>query len=472
MDDASLELRTGERVALVGENGAGKSSLMNVLYGLYQPDAGEIWIDGRQRRLKSPREAIAAGIGMVHQHFMLVPTLTAAENLVLGDEPRQGLLLDRAAARQALLTAAQRLAFTLDPDARVDTMTVGAQQKLEILKALHRGARVLILDEPTAVLTPQETDELFAVTRQLSANGHTVVLISHKLQEILSVAERVVVMRRGKNVAEVAAAQTHPEELSRLMVGDVKTAPATRGTVSDAQVLSVENISSGTLRDVSLMVRSGEIVGIAGIDGNGQRELAEVIVGLREISKGRVVLAEKTITKLNVAERRAEGIAHIPEDRLLRAIVGPMSVEENAALGKQSGRWIDRAARRRQMETLVEEMDVRPRNTNTKMRAADLSGGNQQKLVVGRELSGAPKLVVAGQPTRGLDIAAVETVRARLRKAAEQGAGVLLFSLDLDELRALCHRMYVLREGAIVGEVTQAVFDERAIGRMMLGVQS
>ncbi len=479
LEDVSLEVKPGERVALVGENGAGKSSLMNVLYGLYQPDAGEVWIDGARRRLKSPRDAIAAGIGMVHQHFMLVPTLSASENVVLGHEPRRGLLFDRKAAREGVLRTARRLGFTLDPDARVDAMTLGAQQKLEIVKALHRGARVLILDEPTAVLTPQESDELFAVTRQLAAEGTAVVFISHKLKEVLSAADRIVVMRRGRKVAEVEANKTTAEELSAWMVGDASRAasPQPARASAGAALLSLQAVSAEgrpSLREVTLEVRPGELVGIAGVDGNGQRELAELLVGLRPPSTGTLTYEGAPLAPLDVAQRRAKGVVHIPEDRLLRAMVGPMSVEENASLGRHRappfarGGWIDRKGRRARTESLLEEMDVRPRSPE--LRAAALSGGNQQKLVVGRELAGEPKLIVAVQPTRGLDIAAVASVHRRLREACAKGAGAVVISLDLDELRELCDRIYVLFEGRVTGEVSRGELDERAVGRLMLGV--
>ncbi len=466
----------------MGENGAGKSSLMNVLYGLYQPDAGELWLEGTRRRFKSPRDALAAGIGMVHQHFMLVPTLTVTENVVLGQEPRRGPLLDREAARESVRQSAQRLGFRLEPDALAGSLTLGAQQKLEILKALHRGARTLILDEPTAVLTPQESEELFEVTRALSAQGHTLIFISHKLKEVLSAADRIVVMRRGRKVAEVQAAQTSPEALSTWMVGEAQSAPAPEEPPrAPTPLLRLEGVSADDdagrpwLKALSLEVRGAEIVGIAGVDGNGQRELAELVVGLRRPTAGTLTLEGAPLAPLTVAQRREKGVAHIPEDRLLRAMVGPMSVEENAALGHHRqppfarGGWVDRGGRRARTEALLEAMDVRPRDPRA--RGGGLSGGNQQKLVVGRELMGDPRLIVALQPTRGLDIAAVAAVRARLRAARSRGAGVLLVSLDLDELRELCDRLYVLFEGRVTGELRRESFDEQAIGRLMLGVE-
>ncbi|MFL5351197.1 ABC transporter ATP-binding protein [Archangium sp.] len=478
----SLDIGNGEVLALVGENGAGKSTLMNVLYGLYQADSGEVLVDGQPVRLRSPREAIARGIGMVHQHFMLVPTLTVAENVVLGREPSRWGRMDVERACQEVAATCERFGFKLDPRARVDTLSVGSQQKVEIVKALHRGAQVLILDEPTAVLTPQEADDLFRVARGLAAGGRTVVFISHKLREVLGVAERVAVMRRGRLVAEVRAANTRPEELAALMVGESRMPHAEAQTYhppAGAKLLEARELRARgadgrpALRGVSLEVHAGEIVGIAGVDGNGQRELAEVLTGLRTLDGGGGTLLGEPLTGLSPAEARRRGVGHVPEDRLWRAVVKAMTVEENVALGRQAqapfarGLQVDFTGRRERTDALLKAYDVRPPDPQVPLQA--LSGGNQQKVVVARELDAAPKLLVVVQPTRGLDIGAVAQVQSKLREARDRGAGVLLVSLDLEEVLALADRIYVFFEGRITGTFSRPEFDEREIGRRMLG---
>jgi ABC-type uncharacterized transport system ATPase subunit len=541
LDDVSLSLKPGERLALVGENGAGKSSLMNVLYGLYQPDAGRVLLEGVPVRLASPREAIARGIGMVHQHFMLVPSLTVAENVVLGAEPtRAGIWLDLSQAAREVSATAARLGFAVDPHAKVESLTVGAQQRVEIVKALFRGARTLILDEPTAVLTPQEAEELFEVVRQLSAAGHGVVIITHKLREVFAVATRIAVMRRGRKVAEVAPGETNEVELARLMVGDegAEAARAARelggigislreassspagsaqreasplrevSSLRDASSLvevpardaspprAAPTLLSGSdrqfilnavaleargasgrpaLRKVSLSVRAGEIVGIAGVDGNGQRELVEVLAGLRSLDGGRFQLDMLNVERHGDpgALRRA-GLSHIPEDRLHQAVVTSMSVEENISLGRQAqapfarGRlgWLDFRGRRARAEQLISDYQVRPTDPGLPLGA--LSGGNQQKVVVARELDAQPKLLLAVQPTRGLDLGAVAQVHSRLRAQRDRGGAVLLISLDLEEVLALSDRLYVMSGGAVTAELRRSEFDVQAIGRAML----
>ncbi len=508
-------MRDGELLAVVGENGAGKSSLMNVLYGLYQPDAGELSVGGQPMRFRSPRDAIARGIGMVHQHFMLVPTLTVAENVVLGREPtRRGLFdLERAVSEVAATCA--RFGFQLEPRARVDTLTVGSQQKVEIVKALHRGAQVLVLDEPTAVLTPQEADELARVMRGLVAQGRTVVLISHKLKEVLGVADRVAVMRRGRVVAEVRASETTVDQLATLMVGEghrpgeraatltgvvppgLATAhhptPPTGEVPSgltasrplamptgevllEARGLQAEGDNGRpALRGVDLTVRAGEIVGIAGVDGNGQRELAEVLTGLRPLTSGDGTLLGGPLAGLTPAQARERGVGHVPEDRLRRAVVRALSVEENVALGRHTrppfarGAWIDFTGRRERTRALLEAYDVRPSDPTLPVHA--LSGGNQQKVVVARELDAKPRLLVVVQPTRGLDIGAVAQVHAKLREARAQGTGTVLVSLDLEEVLIMADRVYVLFEGRVTGHFTRPDYDERELGRRMLGAE-
>lgn len=475
LDDVSLDVQPGERLALVGENGAGKSSLMNVLYGLYHPDQGDVAFDGQPVRLKTPADALARGVGMVHQHFTLVPTLSVAENVVLGREPTRFGLFDVERARREVAATCARFGFQLDPAALVSELSVGSQQKVEIVKALHRGVTTLILDEPTAVLTPTEADELFAVTRRLSEQGLTVVLISHKLREVLTFSTRIVVMRKGKKVAEAAPADTSPEQLAALMVGSRPPPPTAHAPSSPGPVvIAASKLSCEGVHELTFEARAGEIVGIAGVDGNGQRELAEVLTGLRAWTSGSLQFEGAPVASWSPQLARERGVAHIPEDRLRRAIVSDLSVEENASLGRHTrppfavGARIDFAGRRAFTTQLLDANDVRPRNPEA--RAGDLSGGNQQKLVVGRELSTTPKVLVVVQPTRGLDVAAVAAVRDELRKQRANGCAVVLVSLDLDEVLELSDRVIVMYGGRVTGAFERAAFDERVIGRRMLGV--
>ncbi len=471
----SLDIEAGDKLAVVGENGAGKSTLMNVLYGMYPPDAGEVEIRGETLALRSPASALARGIGMVHQHFTLVPTLTVAENVVLGKEPRHGWKLDIARAEAEVAATCEKLGFALNPAQRVDTLSVGSQQKVEIVKALHRGVTTLILDEPTAVLTPQEAEELFSVIDALSKAGNAVVLIGHKLKEVLSFANRVAVLRRGKKVLEVAAAATSPNELAEAMLGSTplpQRASAEKHALG-ATVMALEHVHAPGLKDISLELRAGEILGIAGVDGNGQRELAEVVTGLRRWTSGTVKLHGAVLPRWNAARARKSGVAHIPEDRLHRALVVALSEEENLALGRQTqapfakGPFIDFAGRRTIAERMLAEHDVRPPDPT--LRAGALSGGNQQKLVVGRELAGKPKVLVAVQPTRGLDLGAVAAVQNRIRAARDAGCAVLLISLDLDEVLQLADRVVVMYGGHLNGEFSVGQCDPKRLGQRMLG---
>jgi simple sugar transport system ATP-binding protein len=478
LDDVSLEVRPGERLALIGENGAGKSSLMNVLYGLYQPDSGEVCFDGAAVKMKTPAEALARGVGMVHQHFTLVPTLTVTENVVLGHEPTRGGRLDLVRAKKEVDETCARFGFQLDTNAVVRELSVGSQQKVEIVKALHRGVKTLILDEPTAVLTPQEADELFAVTRRLSEEGLAVVLISHKLREVLSFSTRIAVMRRGKKVAEAAPSETSPEKLAELMVSTPLPPEGGEGQGGGkpigAPVLQLAHLTTTGLTELTLDLHAGEIVGIAGVDGNGQRELAEVLTGLRRWTNGTLTFEGQPRPTWNPRLARESGVAHIPEDRLRRAIISELTVEENVSLGRQThapfarGLRIDFPNRRARATQLLEANDVRPPDPT--LRAGGLSGGNQQKLVVGRELDAEPKLLVVVQPTRGLDIAAVAAVREKLRAQRARGCAVLLVSLDLDEVLELSDRVLVMYAGKQTGEFKRGEYDERRIGRRMLGV--
>ncbi len=483
LDDVSLDIRAGERLALVGENGAGKSTLMNVLYGLYRPDAGSLAVDGAPVVFRSPRDAMARGIGMVHQHFMLVPTLTVAENVVLGAEPTARGLLDLRAAAGTVEELCARFGFQLDPRARVGELGVGARQKVEILKALHRGARALVLDEPTAVLTPDEADELFSVARRLSEAGTAVVLVSHKLKEVLAFAERVVVLRRGRQVAELDTAGTTAEALAAHVMGEPPPPPPPFQPASPgAPLLTLAGICANgpqgrpALRGISLRLCAGEVVGVAGVDGNGQRELAEVVTGLRPFTAGTLELRGQALAVASPAAFRQAGVGHVPEDRHRHAMVGSFSVEENLSLGRHRaapfarGAWIDRPGRHAAAGREMERWDVRPRDSALPMQV--LSGGNQQKVVMARELALDPAVLVAVQPTRGLDIGAVATVRAQLRDHAARGRAVLLLSLDLEEVLALSDRAYVLYAGRTVAELPRAQFDERRMGRLMLGTEA
>jgi ABC-type uncharacterized transport system ATPase subunit len=459
-----FELKRGEIHALLGENGAGKSTLMNVLYGLHQPDEGEILLDGEPVKVDSPRRAIGLGIGMVHQHFMLVPVMTVAENLVLGSEPHRGPLLDykSAAARTRDLSATFGLA--IDPDARVEDLGVGAQQRVEILRALFRGANVLVLDEPTAVLTAQESQELFKVLRTLAQEGTSVVFISHKLNEVLDVSDRVTVLRRGEKIDTVQTEGSTERSLARLMVGrDVLLRVEKPEHKAGEPLLEVENVNVTddrglpAVRDVSFTVRAGEIVGLAGVDANGQSELIEAITGLRKLDSGSVTIAGRDVTGLSTRETLDTGVGHIAEDRHRRGLVLEFTLAENLTLreyrapGFTKMGWLSPRRMIARAKRLLRDYDVRGGDANT--RAASLSGGNQQKCVIARELSSNPKVLIAAQPTRGLDVGAIEFVHRRLVEERDAGRAILLASLELEEIRSLSDRVLVIYEGAIVAEL-------------------
>lgn len=482
IDDVSLSIGEAEIFALIGENGAGKTTLMNLIYGLYRPDAGHIRAFGRELRGGSPAAAIAQGIGMVHQHFMLVPTLTVAENVVLGCEPRRlGFLLDRKAAVRRVQEMADALEFSLDPAALVAEIGVGMQQRVEIVKALCRGARLLILDEPTANLTPQEADELCAIVRKLRQAGTAVVFITHKLREVLSVADRIGVMRRGRLVATLKAAETSAKELSNLMVGASVELGRRHPAVSPAQVplVEVEHLSAlnaqglPALSDVTFDVRPGEILAVAGVDGNGQAELVEVLCGLRALSAGVIRLSGEVLSRADPAWLRARGLAHIPADRLHRGLCLDLSVTENFALGRARaapfarGPFVDRRFAAERASALIGRFDIRPADPRLMARA--LSGGNQQKVILAREIDQQPRFLIAAQPTRGLDIGAIATVHRELFRIRDEGCAVLLVSLDLDEILALADRILVLRAGRVAGIIPGEGASERALGEMMLG---
>jgi simple sugar transport system ATP-binding protein len=466
-----FELKRGEIHALLGENGAGKSTLMNVLYGLHQPDEGEILLDGEKAEISSPRQAMNLGIGMVHQHFMLVPVMSVAENLVLGAEPRNGLLLDYKAAARRTRELSERFGLAVDPDAKVENLSVGAQQRVEILRALFGGAKVLVLDEPTAVLTAQETQELFRILRELQADGTSVVFISHKLNEVLEISDRVTVLRRGEKIDTVVTEGSTERSLARLMVGrDVLLRVEKPEHKVGEALLKVEGLSAlddrelPAVRDVSFEVRAGEIVAIAGVDANGQSELIEVLTGLRKPTGGTVTVDGKDVTGASPRDVQDAGLGHIAEDRHRRGLVLDFSLAENVFLreyrkpgntrfGLMSPRRMADRAR-----GLLKDYDVRGGGTDT--RAASLSGGNQQKVVIARELHADPQVLIAAQPTRGLDVGAIEFVHRRLVEQRDQGRAILLVSLELEEVRSLADRVLVIYEGAIVAELPPSATEE------------
>jgi ABC-type uncharacterized transport system ATPase subunit len=479
-DRVDFDLRKGEVHALLGENGAGKSTLMNVLYGLYHPDEGEILINGKPAELGSPKAAIENGIGMVHQHFMLIPVMTVAENIVLATEPvHNGLLLDYAAAEARVREISTRFGLAVDPRALVHDITVGQQQRVEILKALYRGADILILDEPTAVLTPQEAHELFAIIRGLTEQGKSIVFITHKLNEVTEIADRITVLRRGKKVETLRAAGATEESLARLMVGrevllrvDKTAATPTEPILSVDSLYVDDDRGIEKVRSVTFEVRGGEIVGLAGVDGNGQTELIDAIAGLRRPKAGRIVIAGEDVTNKGGKVSLDAGLGHIPEDRQRRGLVLDFSIAENIALhdydhapASRFG-WLYPKRLIEKAGQLIREFDVRGGGPLT--RAGGLSGGNQQKVILAREIDRNPKLLLAAQPTRGLDVGAIEFVHRRLVEERDEGRGVLLVSLELEEILSLSDRILVMYEGRIVGEFPPGVSEEE-LGVAMTG---
>jgi ABC-type uncharacterized transport system ATPase subunit len=474
-----FELKRGEIHALLGENGAGKSTLMNVLYGLHQPDEGEILLEGEPVKVDSPRRAIGLGIGMVHQHFMLVPVMTVAENLVLGSEPHRGPLLDYKSAAARTRELSQTFGLAIEPETRVEDLGVGAQQRVEILRALFRGAKVLVLDEPTAVLTAQESQDLFKVLRTLAQEGTSVVFISHKLNEVLDVSDRVTVLRRGEKIDTVQTEGSTERSLARLMVGrDVLLRVEKPEHKAGEPLLELENVSATddrglpAVRDVSFNVRAGEIVGLAGVDANGQSELIEAITGLRRMESGSVKVAGRDVTGLSTRATLDTGVGHIAEDRHRRGLVLEFTLAENLSLreyrvpGFTKMGWLSPRKMIARAKGLLRDYDVRGGDAQT--RAASLSGGNQQKCVIARELSANPKVLIAAQPTRGLDVGAIEFVHRRLVEERDAGRAILLASLELEEIRSLSDRVLVIYEGAIVAELPPESSEEE-LGIYMTG---
>jgi ABC-type uncharacterized transport system ATPase subunit len=480
-DKVSIVVKPGTIHAIVGENGAGKSTAMRIAYGFYKADDGEIIVDGQPRDIATPHDAIALGIGMVHQHFMLVDTMTVAENIVLGAEPGSAGALDLATASVEIRKLSEEFKLAVNPSAVIEHLSVGQQQRVELLKALYRHARLLILDEPTAVLTPQEVEEFFSILRRMREQGKTVVIITHKLAEVLAISDEVTVMRDGRVVGRVATSETNAADLARMMVGRevllrVDKPDAKTGTAE----LTVRNLSitakgAKRLDDVSFEVRKGEILGIAGVEGNGQTELIEALAGLVNPSQlsGEILFEDRDITREGARLRRELGIAHIPEDRHRRGLLLEFDLAENAILGVHyrkpivsfAGVVLDSAAVRQRANDIIAGFDVRPANPDLPARA--LSGGNQQKLIIGREFKVEPKLLLVSQPTRGVDIGAIEFIHRKLVSLRDSGCAVLLVSAELEEVTSLSDRLLIIHDGRIVGEVDPKVATIEEIGLLM-----
>jgi len=481
----SFEVKKGEVLAILGENGAGKTTLMNILFGHYTPDAGKVIFEGKAIEFGNTNNAIKLGIGMVHQHFMLVPTFTVLENVMLGNEGSMLLKSGEESVLNRLKSLSKNYGLDVDFEALISDIPVGMQQRVEILKALNRGAKVLILDEPTGVLTPQETIGLFDILRSLKEQGVTIVLITHKLKEIMSITDTVSVMRGGKVVADFATRKTSPEELAENMVGrKVLLSIKKPASKIGKSILEVKNVSHeskdgvNVLKDSSFNLKEGEILGIAGVAGNGQSELLDILSGIETLQKGRMTINEKTISphqEWNSKKAREFGIAHVPEDRHKRGLVLPFHNYENSILGYHrneeysSGFLMDKRKIFNFVDDLVENFDVRPRSSS--ISSGKLSGGNQQKLVLAREIESNPKILLVGQPTRGVDIGAIERIYEDLMKLKSKGTAILLVSVELDEIMSLSDRIIVMNQGTIVGETNSSDATELDIGKMMSGLE-
>ena len=479
-DKVDLVVRRGDVHAIVGENGSGKSTLMKTLYGQHRPDEGTITVNGHEMQFRSPRDAIAEGIGMVHQHFMLADNLTVWENIVLGDEPGRWFRTDSLLARGRIRELSTKYGLDIDPDERVETIGVGERQRVEILKVLFRGARILILDEPTAVLVPQEVDRLFQSLKELTDEGVTVIFISHKLDEVLAISDVITVIRGGKTVTTVESGKVNARQLAELMIGSELPTPETTGrTVRDEVELELSHVTlragedRAVLDDISLSVRKGEVVGIAGIEGNGQSELLEVIMGLHEIDSGSIVMAGRDITTTPTRDRREAGIGYIPEDRHSDGLVLSEPLWANTMLGHQTqapfvkGPWIDRAGAIRRTEAIIAEYQVMAPGPDVP--ALALSGGNQQKMVIGREMSASPSVLIAAHPTRGIDVGAQAAVWELMREARANGLAILLVSADLDELIGLSDTLLVILRGKLVAQLNPATTTPTELGSYMTG---
>ena len=483
-DDVTLQLKRGEIHALLGENGAGKSTLMSVLFGLYQPEQGIIKKDGQEVKISNPNDATALHIGMVHQHFKLVECFTVLDNIILGAEPMKGVVVDRAAARKKVMELSQRYGLKVDPDARVEDISVGMQQRVEILKMLYRDNDILIFDEPTAVLTPQEIDELMDIMRGFKAEGKSILFITHKLAEIKAVADRCSVLRKGKYMGTVDVANTSVEEMSRLMVGrDVQLVSTKDESHPGDVVLQVDNLTvpskvskKDAVKHASLQVRAGEIVCLAGIEGNGQTEFIHAVTGLDKPSSGTVTLCGRDITHAPIRRRSKLGMSHIPEDRHKHGLVQDYPLEYNMVLqrswekGFQQGGFLKKRVIREYSDRLIEQYDVRSGQGSTTI-ARSMSGGNQQKAIVAREIDKDPQLLIAVQPTRGLDVVAIEYIHKQIIAQRDAKKAVLLVSLELDEVMNLSDRILVMYEGEIVGEFDPKTTDVQTLGLYMAGAK-
>ena len=478
-EDVSLKVRAGTIHAIVGENGAGKSTAMKVVYGFYNQDEGQIIFGGEPVTVRNPHDAIALGIGMVHQHFMLVDTMTVAENIILGAETGSSANLDLEKANADIKKLSDDLRLNINPRAVIEDLSVGQQQRVELLKALYRNADFLILDEPTAVLTPQEVEEFFGILRRMKAQGKTIVIITHKLEEVLAISDEVTVMRDGRTVGNVVTSQTNAQELARMIVGrDVllrveKTDASPAATVLEVKNLRVTGRHGLAVDNVSFTVRAGEIVGIAGIEGNGQTELIEALAGLVRPDSGNIEFEGVNVTARSARELKELGIAHIPEDRHRRGLLLNSDLTENAILGVHyrepvsAAGMMNTSAMRKRVGEIIEHFDVRPANPD--LPARSLSGGNQQKLIIGREFELDPKLLLVSQPTRGVDIGAIEFIHRKLIELRDDGRAVLLVSAELEEVTALADRLLVIREGKIVGEVDPRTASAEEVGLLMTG---
>lgn len=486
-DNVDLRIRTNEVHAILGENGAGKSTLMSVLFGAYAPDSGEIRIKGKKVEIKNPNIATELGIGMVHQHFKLVHNYTVTENIVLGREPRNRFgIVSLAQAEKKVSELSRRYGLSVDPRAKIDDITVGQQQRVEILKTLYSDSDIIILDEPTAVLTPQEIDELMDIIRTLKKEGKTIVLITHKLKEIKAVADRCSVLRRGRFIGCVdITPETEEQELATMMVGrsvrfDIDKAPCTPGeAVLEIKNLSVkDSVGTTKVKDLSLTVRRGEIMGVAGVDGNGQSELLYALSGLSPVAGGEIILSGRVINKDTIMERIEEGMGHIPEDRRKHGLVAGLTVAENLALkdfnsDKYSGPFgmLNFRAMEENAEKLISEFDIRTAQ-GAVTEAGSLSGGNQQKVIVAREISLSPDVLLIAQPTRGLDVGAIEYIRKRIVEERDKGRAILLVSFELDEIMNLCDRIATISKGSIVGVFDRDEVTSEEIGLMMTGIRA
>ena len=480
-DHVDFDVKTGEVHALLGENGAGKSTLMKILYGLYHPDEGEIFLDGKPVSISSPNDSINLGIGMIHQHFMLVPTLTVAENVALGLPSSRGVLTDLDRVSKRIVELAKIYGLKIDPDAYVWQLSVGQQQRVEIIKALYRGASLLILDEPTAVLTPQEVDELFVIMNQMVRDGHALIFISHKLHEVIEISHRVTVLRDGRAIGTRLTSETTKQDLANWMVGrEIGFAPD-RGTLNMDEVrLSLDNVKCSSdrgtpgLRGVGFDIRSGEILGIAGVSGNGQRELAEAITGLRKVTSGKVYLEGQDITNLAPGDITERMLSYIPEERMRDGMIKDFTISENMVLRDHHKQpfskngFLNLRGIAAHTDKLIQQFHVKTPSRET--HAKNLSGGNIQKVVLAREISRNPRVILAAQPTRGLDIGATEYVRAQLIEQRNKGAAVMLISEDLDEILALSDRIAVIYEGQVMDIVPRENATPQMLGLLMAGV--